>query len=187
MGILRIAAGTARGRRLIAPKGSSVRPTSDRVRQAIFNILGQFFQGERVLDLFAGTGAMGLEALSRGAGRATFVEQDATAVRAIEANIRALGWEDRTRVVRGEVAAFLRGAREAPFDLVFLDPPYELSPEVHLESLGALGLAEGARVAVEHGAEWSPAARYGNLERWESRRYGATFVTLFEAGSEEAP
>ena len=109
-GFLRISAGAARGRRLTVPEGLSIRPTSDRVRQAIFNVLGQFFDGERVLDLFAGSGAMGLEALSRGAGRLTLVEQDREAIRAIEANLRMLGWEERARVVRGDVGAFLRSA-----------------------------------------------------------------------------
>lgn len=186
MGSLRISAGTAKGRRLIAPAGREVRPTSDRVRQAVFNVLGQFFEGERVLDLFAGSGALGLEALSRGAGRATLVEQDREAIRAIEANLQALGWGERARVVRADAGAFLRGA-EAAFELVFVDPPYDLPPTPFLDALGALGLAPGARVVVEHDRGWSPAPRYGNLLRWESRRYGATSVSFFEAGSEEAP
>ncbi len=171
---------------MTVPEGLSIRPTSDRVRQAIFNVLGQFFDGERVLDLFAGSGAMGLEALSRGAGRLTLVEQDREAIRAIEANLRMLGWEERARVVRGDVGAFLRSAG-GDFDLVFVDPPYEISPAPYLVALGTLALPAGARVVVEHEARFRPEDRYGNLQRRESRRYGVTSVSFYEAGSEEAP
>lgn len=187
MGSLRIIAGEARGRKILAPAGSSVRPTADRVRQAIFDVLGQFFQGERVLDLFAGSGAMGIEALSRGAGHATFVDVDPGAIRTVEVNLRALGWESRARVVRQDAIAFLRGVRGGDFDLVFVDPPYRSSPAPALEVLGALDLGEGTRVVVEHDVGWSPEESYGSLHRRDARRYGSTSITLFGTGSEEAP
>lgn len=187
MGALRIIAGEAGGRRLVAPQGRATRPTSDRVRQAIFNLLGQFFSGERVLDLFAGSGAMGLEALSRGAGHATMVDTNPAAIQAIEANLEALGWKERAQVRKQDAAQFLRGARAADYDLIFVDPPYETSPTPILEALGGFGLASGARVVVEHDRGFRPEERYGNLGRWDERRYGQTYVTIFEAGSEEAP
>src|SRR3954468_19260619 len=118
---MRIVAGRWRGRRLVAPPGRTTRPTSDRVREALFSILGPL-DGERVLDLYAGSGAVGLEALSRGAAEATLVERDPAALRALRANVEALGAD--ARVIAGDVAAFLRSAAQADghYDLVFLDP-----------------------------------------------------------------
>src|SRR6476660_6554249 len=143
---MRIVAGEWRGRRLVAPPGRTTRPTSDRVREAVFCILGPL-DGERVLDLFAGSGALGLEALSRGAGEATLVERDRAALKALRANVEALG--AGARVIGGDVAAFLDSAAAAGghYDLVFLDPPYRsgLGRELSLEPV----LAPGARVIVE--------------------------------------
>ena len=117
---MRVVAGEHRGRRLAAPRGSGTRPTADRVREAIFSILGPV-EGLRVLDLFAGSGALGIEALSRGAASAVFVDRDRRAVAAVRANLSSLGIE--ASVVEREVAAYLR-AGPGPFDLVFADPPY---------------------------------------------------------------
>jgi 16S rRNA (guanine966-N2)-methyltransferase len=118
---VRVVAGQYRGRRLQAPRGTSVRPTSDRVREALFSILGDI-AGLRVLDLFAGSGALAIEALSRGAASATLVEDDRAAVDAIRANLAPL--EDaNAQVVRADALAWLGGQR-GPYDLVFLDPPY---------------------------------------------------------------
>ncbi len=126
---MRIVAGTWRGRTLAAPPGEATRPTADRVRQALFDILlhapwggREAIDGVRVLDAFAGTGALGLEALSRGAAHATFIERDHAAIAVLRANVAALGAEDRTRVIAGDVLAPPRA--EAPCGLVFLDPPY---------------------------------------------------------------
>jgi 16S rRNA (guanine(966)-N(2))-methyltransferase RsmD len=118
---VRIVAGAYGGRRLQAPPGRSTRPTSDRVREALFSILGEAVVGARVLDLFAGSGALGIEALSRGAGEAVFVESDARAVAAVRANLAAIGAE--ADVHRRDAFAWLAGA-ERTFDLVFADPPY---------------------------------------------------------------
>nr|PZM91609.1 MAG: 16S rRNA (guanine(966)-N(2))-methyltransferase RsmD [Pseudomonadota bacterium] len=187
MGEVRIIAGEARGRKLQVPPGLAIRPTRDRVRQSIFDILGQFFHGERVLDLYAGVGAMGFEALSRGAGQVTFVERERTAIRTIEANARKLGWSDRIRIVPADVESHLRGARRLDYELIFLDPPYELGPEPALRALGQAGLPEGAVVVAEHEADWSADESYGRLRRRDHRRYGTTGVTFFEARSEDAP
>src|SRR3954468_12744768 len=123
---MRVIAGTYGGRPLNAPPGAATRPTSDRVREALFSILGARVPGARVLDLFAGSGALGLEALSRGAGEALFVDDAAAAVRAIRANLDALGGQAEVR--RADALRFLDAARRggAQYDLVFLDPPYRL-------------------------------------------------------------
>src|SRR3990172_8994658 len=124
---MRIVGGSCKGARVYAPRGSGTRPTSDKVREAIFAIVGSV-DGLRVLDLFAGSGALGLEALSRGAASAVFVESDPAAVRIIERNVEKLGLAG-TRIVRSDALRYVAAVEEA-YDLVFVDPPYEM-----LESL----------------------------------------------------
>jgi 16S rRNA (guanine966-N2)-methyltransferase len=150
----RIIAGAWRGRRLLAPDGGETRPTNVRARQAVFDILAHApwceLRGAKLLDLFAGTGAYGLEALSRGAAQAVFFEQSAPALRALRANIAACGAEAHTRVVAGDLRQPPPGT---PHDLVFLDPPYgqNLVPQA-LSALAARGwLAEGALIVAEFG------------------------------------
>ncbi len=120
---MRVIAGEAKGKRLQAPRGATTRPASDRLRESIFGTLGDRCVDANVLDLFAGSGSMGIEALSRGAARATFVERDAAAVTAIRRNLDATGFAGRSRIARGDVASFLRVTTDR-FDLVFCDPPY---------------------------------------------------------------
>jgi 16S rRNA (guanine966-N2)-methyltransferase len=124
---MRVVAGEYRGRRLDAPAGTATRPTADRVREAVFNILGDV-SGAVVLDLYAGSGALGIEALSRGAASATFVDRDERAVAAVRANLQAFGAV--ARVVRSDATAFLGRDEGAMYDLVFLDPPYDSAPEL---------------------------------------------------------
>ena len=133
---MRIVAGRHKGRRLRAPAGAGTRPTADKVREALFSILGPV-EGLRVLDLYAGSGALGLEALSRGAGPATFVESARPALAAIRANLDAVGEE--AEVVASDVLKWLRAAAggEAAFDLVFCDPPYDAAPRI-AQQLGDL-------------------------------------------------
>ena len=173
----RVIAGEFGGRRLQAPPGDATRPTSDRVREALFSILGDLVDGARVLDLFAGSGALGIEALSRGAAEATFVETDAKAQRALRANLAALGI--RAEVRRGDALAFLRAASpaERQYDLVLLDPPYRLSPRLGPELSEALPplLAPGALV-VSESARRSPLAL--DLPLDDERRYGDTLIRI---------
>lgn len=139
---MRVVAGTARGRTLVAPPGSRTRPTTDRVREAIFNALGSRggVEGARVADLFAGSGALGVEALSRGAAHATFVDRDRQARRAIARNLAACGFEDRATVVPVPVERWLAGlAPGLRYDLAFCDPPYAY--DAWDELLGALPAA----------------------------------------------
>src|SRR5689334_4958151 len=134
---MRVIAGSARGRRLQAPSGDGTRPTSDRVREATFNALGSLdaLVGATVLDLFAGSGALGIEALSRGAARATFVERDRTARTVLEANLAACGFADRAEVVASDADRLLATAGERRWDLALLDPPYAYEgwPELLLD------------------------------------------------------
>jgi 16S rRNA (guanine966-N2)-methyltransferase len=124
---VRIVAGSFKGRRLQAPRGANTRPTADRVREALFSILGPL-DGERVLDLFAGSGALGIEALSRGAGAAVFVDSDQRAVTAIRRNLDEIGID--APVQRRDALAYLRAGHVGPFDLVFLDPPYSSASQL---------------------------------------------------------
>jgi pantetheine-phosphate adenylyltransferase/16S rRNA (guanine(966)-N(2))-methyltransferase RsmD len=176
---LRIIAGTARGTRL-APVPKHVRPTSDRVRESVFNSLGQFFSGD-VLDLYAGTGSLGIEALSRGADRALFVEKDRRALAAIRANLQRTRLEDRAEVVASDVGRALDrmltdGRR---FNLIFADPPYRIAAtevEGVLSRLAAL-LVPGGRAVIESG----DALAGGTIgKKGAARRYGGTYVTILE-------
>ena len=178
---LRVIAGRFGGRRLQAPKGrSTTRPTADRVREALFSILGEI-DGSLVLDLFAGTGALGIEALSRGAERVVFVERDRSAIQALRANLATLDLSgDEAEVRMGDALAALRAARTAgeTYDLVFVDPPYRQAPElgVELSALLPALLAPDARVVVES-ARRAPAEL--PLEVVQARRYGDTTITIY--------
>lgn len=173
----RIVAGSARGRRLEVPAGQGTRPTSEKVRAAVFNMLGQFFDGGAVLDLYAGTGALALEALSRGCARATCVESDRQAVELLRRNAEALGFTGRVDVRQGRVADLV-GRLPAGFALAFIDPPYQDGPGEGLAGAGPLLLPEGRAVA-EHDARWVPPARVGPLALVDSRRYGSTGISIY--------
>jgi 16S rRNA (guanine966-N2)-methyltransferase len=173
---VRIIAGSRRGARIAAPKGVATRPTGDRVREAAFNLLG-LLDGAAVLDLYAGSGAMGLEALSRGAERVTFVENDRAACRVIAENLEKLRLTG-ARVLCQDVVTTLRQETRA-YDLVLVDPPYGRWPELEpkLAPLVARVLAEDGLVVVETDARTEPALP---LAQRTSRRYGSARLTLFE-------
>ena len=184
---LRVIAGTVRGRRLVAPPGDEIRPTKGIVREAMFSALDSrgAIADAVVLDLYAGTGALGFEALSRGAERAVFVERDRRALDAIDTNLDHTGFGDRARVVRADVAAFIDvpPPPEAPFDLVLVDPPYDVSAaaiEEQLDRLATAGwLSPGATVSIERpvgsGVLLPKTFRTG----WE-RTFGDTLVIFVE-------
>jgi len=182
---MRITGGAARGRALRAPRGSRVRPTADKVRAAIFNILASrgVIAGGRWLDLFAGTGALGLEALSRGATRVTFVDDSRESCRFVRDNLERGGFSDYAEVHKLPLPDGLRrfALRGERFDGAFVDPPYRsgLSQRT-LRALGEGGLlASGAWVVVEHAADEPLAERYGALRLDNSRRYGSTGLSLY--------
>jgi 16S rRNA (guanine966-N2)-methyltransferase len=174
---MRIVAGSARGRTLAAPRGRGTRPTSDKVRGAVFNVLGQFFEGGAVLDLYAGSGALALEALARGVDRASCVESDRGAA-VIRRNAESCGFSQRVEIRREAVEAVLRRAPGDPFALAFLDPPYDMGPELALSCLGAW-LAPGALAVAEHHAHRPPLERYGALVLAERRQYGDTGISIY--------
>jgi 16S rRNA (guanine966-N2)-methyltransferase len=180
---MRIVAGRYGGRRLVAPPGSATRPTSDRVREALFQRLGAL-DGQRVLDLFAGSGALGLEARSRGAEHVTLVDSAPAAIKAIGANVAALGASPgHAEVRRQDARAFLRSARAAgrQYDLVLLDPPYRLAAELgrELSPLIAAVLAPGGRVVSESDRR-APLELDPDLPLTDERRYGDTLIRFHE-------
>ena len=177
---MRVIGGEHAGRRLTAPRGDRTRPTPDRVREALFSILGPV-EGLRVLDLYAGSGALGIEALSRGAAEATFVDTDGAAVRAVRANLELAGSE-RGRVFRADVQSFLRGAARHGelWDLVLCDPPYRLAHRLGpaLGPLLAPVLGAQARIVCES----SPRQPLRlDLPVTDERRYGDTLLVFHSA------
>lgn len=185
MTAMRIVGGEHGGRRILAPRGRGVRPTLDRVREAIFDVLRDRVRGARVLDLFAGSGALGLEALSRGAAHATFCDAADRPAQAVRDNARRLGFPPSAARVLLMPAhqAIRRLAREGePFDVAFVDPPYE--SRLYDETLLALALegimVPGGVVVVEHGRRQEVGAVYGDLHAVRRRRYGETCVAYFE-------
>jgi 16S rRNA (guanine966-N2)-methyltransferase len=173
---VRIVAGRLGGRRLAAPRGDATRPTSDRVREAVFSVLGDV-EGLRVLDLFAGSGALAIEALSRGAAAATLIDSSAAAVAAIRRNLSALGVEAEVR--RERALRYLERARLAArqYDLVFLDPPYRRASALGSELTDALGpvLSPDARVVSESDRR-TPLGL--GLALLDERRYGDTLIRI---------
>jgi len=184
----RVIAGSARGRRLRAP-GEGTRPFGDRVKQTLFAILEPDLPGARVLDLFAGSGAGGIEALSRGAAAAIFVERDRAAARVIDDNLHATGLSENARVVRGDAISYLKTAADGPFDLVLLDPPYAETGlmEAALARLGAAGqplLAPEAWVVAKHFWRTPPPPAAGLLASVRNRRFGETALTFYRLALE---
>ena len=179
---MRITGGALRGRKLKAPRGRATRPTADMVRKAIFDVLGPSRAMGRVLDLFAGTGALGLEALSRGAQEVVFVERRRDALQALRENVEALGVKEHVRVLPLDVKKALKVLRDegASFDLVLLDPPYLRGmAEEALRQIADSGiLAQGAVVVLEHSSREAPQPPSG-LDLFSRHRYGDTTVSFF--------
>jgi 16S rRNA (guanine966-N2)-methyltransferase len=182
---VRVIAGELGGRRLRAPRGLETRPTSDRVREALFMALEPLTH-LRVIDLFAGSGALGIEALSRGATHADFVEPDRRAREALETNLSDLGINDRTTIWPLRLPQGLKRMRAAveAADLVLLDPPYggDMARET-LASLGSMALRDSARVVLEHHQRDFVPEHAGCLVRIRERRYGQTLISTYRPGA----
>lgn len=187
---MRIVSGTLRGRRIVAPAGLATRPTSDRVREALFSALEarmtRGLAGAQVLDAYAGSGALGLEALSRGAQSAVFVEKDRAAIDALRQNIRDLGVGSAARVLAADIRSLIRrGVPDGPFSLLLLDPPYRIDRSEVRGLIEALqtggGISDGALIVWEHATGSEP-----DWPNWvtplSDRRYGSTTVSIGEAG-----
>ncbi|MGH2772032.1 MAG: 16S rRNA (guanine(966)-N(2))-methyltransferase RsmD [Actinomycetota bacterium] len=183
---MRVIAGSAKGRRLKAPPGTRVRPTSDRLKEALFSHLGASLEGCRVLDLYAGTGALGIEALSRGAREAVFVERDQRAAAALVSNLEATGLSENAGVRRATVERFADDFAGEPFDFVFLDPPYELGiPAGVIETLlerGAIGAL--GKVVVESSRRRGPFAPPEGFEIDQVTTYGDSAVVYLSPARE---
>lgn len=179
---MRIIAGEARGRTLLTPKGMDTRPTLDRVRESLFNILHGYIQDAHVLDLFAGSGALGLECLSRGAASTVFVDIARAAQEAVARNISTLRMEDRATLLRCDWRAALRklSTGATRFDLVFLDPPYRMEhADTMLEAVRTSGLLAGdALVIYEHAKALPPSTTRWHI--WDKRLYGDTDITFLQ-------
>lgn len=177
---MRIITGSARGKRLQAPAGLHTRPTTDRVKESVFNIIQWDLEGRRVLDLFGGSGQLGLEALSRGAAACVIVDGDKNARKIIEANIKSCGFEDRCRLVQGDAFAFLQRQEKGSFHVIFLDPPYggELLNRA-IESICRIDiLTQGGIMVCESAVDDQlavPPAPYRMAKRYA---YGHTAVTI---------
>jgi len=180
---MRVIAGTARGTRLVSPKGYDVRPTLDRVREALFNILYPRIEGARFLDLYAGTGANAIEALSRGAEHATLVENDPRSIRAIEQNLKATRLAGHAELRRLDLPDSLRvlWTEQRRYDIVFADPPFaETQYDRLLAALDAAKiLAVEPVVVVEHSAKIELTADVGGLSRFRVNKYGDVSLSFF--------
>lgn len=183
---MRVIAGSAKGRRLSTPGGGRIRPTSDRVKEALFNIISGLldsFTGCPVLDIFAGTGNLGIEALSRGAARAVFVDNHRDSVALVKKNLDLTGFTDRSRVICRDAPAALKTLEDSgeTFRLVFIDPPYygEML-EKTLEYLSATKLLEdGAIIVAEHSSREAVGEAFGPLRKFDARTYGDTVLTFY--------
>lgn len=164
------------------PRTSKTRPTSDKVREAMFNVLGVAVVNAAVLDLYAGSGALAIEALSRGAVRAVLVESDRQACAAIRSNLERVGFDSSARLHHLPVERALAEV-DGPFDLVVADPPYDMPGiEEIIRGLDRQGLvAPGGIVVLEHGKRFPARAEYGKLIRWQQKRYGDTVLSFYES------
>lgn len=185
---MRIIGGNAKGRRLFVPRGGSVRPTAARVKESLFNILPHDFTGLRVLDLFAGSGNLSIESLSRGAAETVLVEASARSATAIRENLRRFGVKTRAQLWVAPVSRTLRALakRGERFDLIFLDPPYDkglLSPSLKLIAQGNL-LSSAGTVVAEHSAREALQPRYDSLVLNDQRHYGDTRLSFFRRETE---
>src|SRR5438105_11291012 len=185
---MRVIAGNYRGRTLRSPPSMQVRPTSDRLRETLFNILAPRIEGTRFLDLCAGSGAVGIEALSRGAAHVTFVDRSRKMYALIETNLKSLDVsDDLIEVVSREALEFLRRRakmEEVPFDIVFFDPPYAMDYETVLDYVGEHAtriLAEGGVIVVEHHRKKDLKEEFGSLKRYRMLKQGDSFVSFYKS------
>ena len=179
---MRIIAGSAKGRPILAPKGDLTRPTLDRVKESLFNILQFSVAGARVLDLYAGSGNLGLEALSRGAAHAVFNDADRQCAQLIRQNIERLGFSQSATVLQSDaLQAISRLTGTLPFDIVFLDPPYLAGAQAALTALFTNGLiSPNGIVTVEHDWNNPPTETAGLFRQIDRRKYGSTGISFFQ-------
>lgn len=181
---MRVIAGIARGRRLKAPAGRRVRPTADRVKEALFNVLGDRVKGSSVLDLYAGAGGLGIEAISRGAAKVVMVESSPAALGAITANLETTGFSERARVIRGRAEAAVCSVlvKESSFDLIFMDPPYRISGdelERIFDSLIKRGLVTSRSLLILESSSRKSPQDFAGFVMESLRVYGDTSLIFY--------
>ena len=180
---MRVVSGTARGRSLKAVPGKGTRPTTDKVKEALFSMIGPYFEGGQVLDLFAGTGGLGIEALSRGMDHAIFIDMDPKAIDVIKQNLQATQLVKQAEVYRNDAKRAIKALakRGTSFSLVFLDPPYRMTDadELVMELEEKQLLHPDVTVVMEHDAEGSYADRIGKLSLWKRSSYGETIISVY--------
>ncbi|HWQ22021.1 MAG TPA: 16S rRNA (guanine(966)-N(2))-methyltransferase RsmD [Clostridia bacterium] len=184
-----VGSGTLKGRSLkTLGKEPWLRPTSDKAREAVMDILRPILDGARFVDICSGTGAVGIEALSNGAAHVTFVDADSRSVRLIRDNVKLLGLEDRCSIVKGDAAGYVSGLQGTEFDIFFADPPFDSGLQEQLVSILAQhlhGAADGCIIVMEHGSRQPLGARYSgvevDLENYKERRYGDVSMAFFRA------
>jgi 16S rRNA (guanine(966)-N(2))-methyltransferase RsmD len=177
---MRVTGGIGKGRKLKVPAGSRVRPTSDKVKQALFNILGEKVEGAHFLDLFAGIGGIGIEALSRGAERVVFVDDSRDSLHVMKQNIEQTGFSERAQVIASKAETFLKKTSEQ-FDIVFLDPPYSLALEPLLKVLAESGILKSDSVVVaEHFKKQPAPVQAGKLALYREAQYGDTVLAFYK-------
>ena len=181
---MRVITGTARGRVLETLPGEDVRPTTDRVKEAMFSIIQFELEGRRVLDLFAGSGQLGIEALSRGAASATFVDSSKDSIRCVKSNILKTGFKSESVVVQADSLTFIRTCRET-FDIAFLDPPYSKGILQTALPFAAQRMNAGGVIICEHPAGEKMPSQAGNFEIYREYKYGKTSLTVYRKKEDE--
>ena len=182
--MMRVITGSARGRRLAAPEGRDVRPTADKVKEALFSIIQFETQGRRVLDMFAGSGQLGIEALSRGAQRAVFIDSNKKAVEIIKKNIEITGFKDKSTLINGDAVLKIKNTDEI-FDIVFLDPPYNQGLLQTVLPIAAKKTAAGGIVICESAEKEELPEKVGELELTKIYKYGKTWIWIYRQGVED--
>lgn len=181
---MRVIAGVLKGHQIAAVKGDHTRPTTDKVKENVFNIMGQFFEGGRVLDLFAGSGNLGIEALSRGMEHAVFIDLNVHAIKVIKGNLAKLNIQDKAEVYRNDAFKALQmlSQKKAVFDLIFLDPPYgKIAINELLEVIITYGLlSAGGRIVCESGKRVEVAYDRSLLKAWRREVYGTVEILILE-------
>jgi 16S rRNA (guanine966-N2)-methyltransferase len=176
---MRIVAGTLKGRRIDAPSWDGLRPTSDKLRETLFNVLAARIEGARVLDGFAGTGAVGIEALSRGAAHVTFIERDDRAIALIEANLARCGITDRYAIIRARFAGTDRARIPGPFDIIFLDPPYGATELVSAIEAAEPFVEQETLLVIEHARRDASPESAGSLVRTRLLTSGDSALSFY--------
>ena len=180
---MRIITGSKRGKKLVTLEGEQVRPTTDRVKESLFNILQFQLEGRRFLDLFAGSGQIGLEALSRGAAQAVFVDASKESIRVVEKNLASTGLGDRAKVVTADFAAYLRTCRDR-FDVAFLDPPYRTGVLQRVLPLVAQEMSPAGTIVCEHPSDEVLPESAGDFIKHREYKYGKVMLTVYERKTE---